>query len=256
MDSIFSLISPELLVFAFAVTVVAGIVKGAVGFAMPLIMISGMGVLLDPKLVIAGIILPIVVSNFLQVAKAGFGEAVAALKEYKLYVLLTCVMILITSQFVKVVSADTMLLGLGIVVTALCLVQLSGLKIVIPPERRPIASVIAGLASGILGGFAGTWGPTTVLYLVAVETPKARQFVVQGVVYGLGSVMLLAGHLKSGILNQHTVSFSMGMLVPAVLGMWIGFKIHDRINQAVFRKATLWVLLIAGVNLVRRGLLG
>ena len=256
MDSIFSLISPELLVFAFAVTLVAGIVKGAIGFAMPLIMISGMGILIDPKLVVAGIILPIVMSNILQVAKAGWAEARDSLREYGLYVLIVCVMILITSQFVAYVSADAMLLGLGIVVTVLCIIQISGVRLHIKPENRRVGSIIAGFLSGALGGFAGTWGPTTVLYLVAVDTPKARQFVVQGVVYGAGAFMLMAGHLKSGILNINTVPFSAILLLPAFAGMWIGFRIHDRIDQALFRKATLWVLLIAGVNLIRRGWMG
>lgn len=254
MDTLFTLISPELLLFSFAVTLLAGVVKGAVGFAMPLIMVSGMGVLLDPKLVIAGIILPIVMSNILQVAKAGWGEAWAALKEYRVYVGIVCVMILITSQFVKLVKAEDMLLGLGIAVIALCALQLSGLKLIIPPQHRQLGAVISGFMSGVLGGFAGTWGPTTVLYLVAVETPKAKQFVVQGVVYGLGSWMLLAGHIRSGLMNAQTVQLSAVLLLPAFIGMWLGFRIHDRIDQTMFRKATLWVLLIAGLNLVRRGL--
>ena len=141
MDSIFSLISPELLVFAFAVTLVAGIVKGAIGFAMPLIMISGMGILIDPKLVVAGIILPIVMSNILQIAKAGWAEARDSLREYGLYILIVCVMILITSQFVAYVSADAMLLGLGIVVTVLCIIQISGVRLHIKPENRRIGSI-------------------------------------------------------------------------------------------------------------------
>jgi len=31
---------------------------------------------------------------------------------------------------------------------------------------------------------------------------------------------------------------------------------HDRIDQATFRKATLLVLMIAGANLLRRGVFG
>jgi uncharacterized membrane protein YfcA len=131
---------------------------------------------------------------------------------------------------------------------------LAGLRVVIPPEKRKLGSVIAGFVSGSLGGLAGTWGPTTVLYLVAVETPKAKQIVVQGVVYGLGAVMLLAGHLNSGVLNKDTAPFSALLLVPAFVGMWIGFRIQDRIDQDMFRKATLFVLFLAGLNLIRRGL--
>ena len=55
---------------------------------------------------------------------------------------------------------------------------------------------------------------------------------------------------------MNTLPFSAILLLPAFAGMWIGFSIHDRIDQALFRKATLWVLLIAGVNLIRRGWMG
>jgi uncharacterized protein len=46
------------------------------------------------------------------------------------------------------------------------------------------------------------------------------------------------------------------MILPALAGMWLGSQIMDRIDQASFKKATLFILLIAGANLVRRGLLG
>jgi hypothetical protein len=38
--------------------------------------------------------------------------------------------------------------------------------------------------------------------------------------------------------------------------MWLGGLVHDRINQATFRKATLVVLLLASLNLERRALIG
>ena len=94
------------------------------------------------------------------------------------------------------------------------------------------------------------------LYLLAVETPKARQMVVQGVIYGLGSVALLAGHLQSGVLNRETAPFSAVLVIPALLGMWVGFKVQDRLDQERFRRVTLIVLAVAGLNLIRRGLVG
>jgi uncharacterized membrane protein YfcA len=38
--------------------------------------------------------------------------------------------------------------------------------------------------------------------------------------------------------------------------MWIGGRLQDRIDQNGFRRLTLLVLLIAGLNLLRRALLG
>lgn len=249
-------LTPALFAFAFGVTLLGGFVKGAIGFAMPLIMISGMGILIPPELVVAGIVIPIVISNILQVARSGFGNARSSLQEHWRYVLIVCVMILVAAQFVRSIPGDVMFVVLGLPVVALCAVQLIGWRPQITPRwRRPFEWCAGGLA-GILGGLTGTWGPPTVLYLLALNTPRASQMSVQGVIYGLGSVMLLLGHLQSGILNAQTWSFSAALVVPALLGMWLGFRLGDRFDQERFRRVTLWVLILAGGNLIRRGVMG
>ena len=256
MSDILAVLPVSLILFACAVTLLGGFVKGAVGFAMPLIMISGMGILIDPQIVVAGIILPILVSNGWQVARSGLGPARAALVEHWRYVVIVCAMILISAQFLTVIPADAMFVILGVPVVGLCLVQLLGWQPTIPDRWRRPFEWGAGLAAGTLGGLAGTWGPPTVLYLLALRTPRAKQMAVQGVIYGLGSVMLFLGHLKSGVLNSHTWQLSALLVVPAVIGMWAGFRLGDRFDQALFRKVTLLVLIVAGLNLVRRGLTG
>ncbi len=50
-----------------------------------------------------------------------------------------------------------------------------------------------------------------------------------------------------------TLPLSVLLVIPAMAGLLLGFKIHDRIDQVTFRRATLLVLLIAGLNLIRRG---
>ena len=67
--------------------------------------------------------------------------------------------------------------------------------------------------------------------------------------------MLLGAHIGSGVLRAETLPLSAAMVVPALLGIWIGFRLQDRFDQATFRKITLWVLLIAGLNLIRRGVM-
>ena len=98
------------------------------------------------------------------------------------------------------------------------------------------------------------WGPPTVLYLTALGTEKSEQMRAQGVIYGLGSVALAAAHMSSGVLRPETLPFSAALILPALLGQWIGGKLLDRIDQAVFRRVTLLVLLVVGLNLIRRAL--
>ena len=61
-------------------------------------------------------------------------------------------------------------------------------------------------------------------------------------------------NLSTGILNLHTLIFSAILVPAAIVGMRLGRIIQDRIDQSVFMKATLLVLMTAGVNLVRRAL--
>lgn len=252
----FLILTPALFAFACAVTLLGGFVKGAVGFAMPLIMISGMGIAIEPQLVVACIVLPILMGNGLQVLRAGFGPATEAVREHWRYITLVCVMILVSAQFLKSIPTDVMFVVLGVPVVGLCAIQLAGWRPSISPALRRPFEWVAGTLSGILGGLAGTWGPPTVLYLLALNTPREKQMSVQGVIYGLGSVMLFLGHLKSGILNAQTWPLSAVLVIPAMLGMWLGFKLGDRFDQDRFRRATLWVLVIAGANLIRRGVMG
>ena len=92
--------------------------------------------------------------------------------------------------------------------------------------------------------------------LTALDTQKRDQIRIQGVIYGLGSLTLVAGHLTSGVLRAETLPLSMALIPTALLGMAIGFAIQDRIDQTAFRRATLVVLLIGGLNLIRRGMMG
>ncbi|MEM8590978.1 MAG: sulfite exporter TauE/SafE family protein [Pseudomonadota bacterium] len=252
---------PEAITFtalfvSFGVAVLAGLIKGIVGFALPLVLVSGLSSFLDPKLALAGILFPIVVSNGLQTFRKGVAPALTAARQYWRYLLMVCIFIFLAAQVVAQLPTRVFYLVLGVPVVAISLVQLAGLRLTIPPERQRSAEWIAGIISGILGGLAGTWGPVTVLYLLAVGAPMERQMIVQGVIYGLGSITLFVAHLNSGILNMETAPFSALLVVPGVLGMAIGFRIQDRLDQEKFRTVTLVVLTVAGLNLIRKGILG
>lgn len=254
--SLFSSLSLPILISALVLTTFAGVVKGTVGFAMPLIIISGMSAFLDPKLALAALILPTVASNLWQTFRKGIGQAYDTVKDFWRYLLLVGVMIFVTAQGVALIPTRVFFAVLGVPVVAISLMQLLGFRLSIKPENHLKSQWVMGAISGTMGGLAGTWGPTTVLYLLAIDTPKARQMVVQGVIYGLGSVVLLAAHLKSGVLNAQTAPFSALMVLPALIGMQIGFRIQDRLDQALFRKVTLVLLLVGGGNLLRRALMG
>ena len=241
-------------VFALGVTMMAGVIKGVVGFAMPMVMISGLGSIMAPDLALAALIVPTLVTNLWQALRQGPAEAWRSMKRFRVFLICGGVMMLSAAQLVPVLPAYALYLVIGVPVTIYAALSLAGRAIELPPNPSTRMEAGIGATTGVLGGLSGVWGPTTVAMLTAQGTEKREQMRVQGVIYGLGAVMLMIGHLGSGVLRLQTLPLSLAMVPPALLGIWCGFAVQDRIDQRVFRKITLIVLLVGGANLLRRGI--
>lgn len=253
MDQIFTFLTPITLVAALTIAFCSGFVKGVVGFAMPLVLISGLTVFLSPELALAGLILPTLVTNIWQSLRQGLGAAWGSVVQFRVFLIAGCVTLIVAAQFVRIIPDPALQLAIGIPVACFALLQLSGYQFRLQQNSPVIEASVGGLA-GVMGGLSGVWGPPTVSYLTALNTAKLDQMRIQGVIYGGGAIALFGAHLGSGVLRSETIIFSALLIPPAVIGMWAGTQVMDRFDQATFRKATLFVLLVAAFNLVRRGL--
>ncbi len=249
-------IGPLFLGLSFAIVLLSGFVKGAVGFAMPMIIISGLGSFLPPDTALAALILPTVLSNVMQALRGGLRAAWGSVRRFRVFIVTLLVVIALSAQLVALLPGWLMYLALGLLVTLFAGSQLAGWRPRLQARHRARAEVIMGAAAGLAGGVSGVWGPPTVAYLTTIDAPKDEQLRIQGVIYGAGAVVLLGAHLKSGVLNAQTLPLSLALVVPALLGMLAGFRLHDRLDAERFRRATLAVLVLAGLNLIRRGLTG
>lgn len=254
MVSVFAELSAQALATAGLVTLGASFVKGAVGFAMPMLMISGLASFLDVQTALAVLILPTLYTNLLQAFRGGARAAWAAARTHWRYLLIVVVMIALSAQFVRAIPQAAMLIVLGAVVACFAVTMLAGWQPRIGEQNRRAAEIGLGAFAGTVGGLSGVWGPQTVMYLTALDVPKVAMVRAQGVIYGAGAVMLVAAHLHSGVLNAATVPLGLAALPLCTMGMWLGFKVQDRLDQNRFRQATLAVLVLAGLNLIRRGL--
>ena len=255
MDTILAQLSLSQLVLAFLIAVCGGFVKGVVGFAMPLVLISGLTTFIAPELALAGLIIPTLVTNAFQALRQGMPAAWESIRKFQVFLVVGGLALVASAQLVRVLPQQAMLLMIGIPVVFFAVLQLTGWKFQLPRRSTGIEAIAGAFAGGI-GGISGIWGPPTVAYLTALGTQKQDQMRVQGVIYGLGSAALLFAHIGSGVLNPQTWQLSVVLVMPALLGMWLGGLVSDRIDQSAFRRATLVVLLIAGANLLRRAIMG
>jgi Predicted permeases len=241
---------------AAAVTMVAGFVKGAIGFAMPLILIAVLPSFMPAPVALAALILPVLATNLHQSLRHGYAPARdSAIKFWRL-ILATVVGILITAPFVLVLPQQTMFLLLGAAVLFFTALQASGWAPDIPPRWRGTVELGTGLIGGLYGGISGVWGPPTIVYLLAAKVEKTEMVRVMSVLFAIGAVVLTLAHIRSGVLNAQTAVLSAAMLVPAGIGMWLGYKAHDSMDPVVFRRWTLILLALSALNLLRKGLFG
>ncbi|KIN65263.1 putative membrane protein [Sulfitobacter noctilucae] len=253
MDALFPFLGPLTGLLALTIAFCAGFVKGVVGFAMPLVLISGLTLFLAPELALAGLIIPTLMSNGVQALRQGPQAAWESIKAFRYFLMAGGVTLVLAAQMVRVVPEEVLLFAIGLPAFSYAALQLLGVLFSIK-RRSAVVETAVGAVAGVMGGLAGVWGPPTVMYLTALGTPKGDQMRVQGVIYGMGAVALTLAHTGSGVLRAETLPFSLVLVLPALIGMWAGGKFSDRVDQRTFKRFTLIMLLIAGANLMRRAL--
>ena len=247
---------PALLFAAAAILAFGAFVKGAVGFALPMIAVSGIGSFMSAQDTIALLLFPIVVSNLWQTLRQGLGPAVATGRQFWKLNLTMGMLIGLVAQAVPDIPSDALFVVLGLVVTVAAALNLAGWHPPAPRAPRALAmlEIATGVVAGIAGGLAGIWGPPVLFFLLALGTEKTALIRAQGLTFLVGSAILIPAHLASGLLDARTLPLSVLMVLPVVAGMALGLRMQDRMDTERFRRVTLVVLCLSGLNLLRRGL--
>jgi uncharacterized membrane protein YfcA len=249
-------LSPAALALSLALALFAGVVKGVAGFAMPLILMSGLSAFLPPHLALAGLILPTLVTNVSQALRQGWTPARETARTYRRFLIATMVCIPISAPFASALPERVFLVALGLPVTAFATAQILGWPLALPLRHRGAAEWALGAIGGLYGGVSGIWGPPLLVYLLSIKADKAETVRVQGVVFLLGAGVLMLSHLGTGVLNAKTLGFSAALTVAAQIGQIAGNRLQDRLDPVAFRRWTQALLILTGLNLLRQGLIG
>ncbi|HUS54887.1 MAG TPA: sulfite exporter TauE/SafE family protein [Thermohalobaculum sp.] len=250
-------IEPMMLIAASAIMLFGGFVKGAIGFALPMIGIGGIGSFMSAQETVAILVFPTVLSNLMQTMRQGIGPAVMTLRFFWKLNLLLGMTIGVAAQFVPGIPSAVMFIFLGAVICSAASLQLLGWNPRAPtaPGLRALLEATTGLLAGICGGLSGVWAPPVLFFLIALDLDKVLHIRALGLSLLVGSLILVPAHFYSGLLDRVTLPMSLAMCLPMVVGMLIGQRFQDRMDQALFRKVALAVLCVAGLNLLRRGLM-
>ena len=236
---------------AMAVILAAGIVSGLSGFGFALVSVTPMLLLYDPPVVVlAAKVLPLLTGWLIVVERR---------RDIRWPTVLGLLPVSLAGSVVGVQVLErapkpAISLASGVLVLGFALLVLRGWT----PRgvNGPVATGVAGLASGVLNTANGLNGPPVVLLLTGRGLPPhpfRATLQAYFMIVGLAGLAMLVAAGAVGPSDWRTVAW----LAPAaLLGAVIGRSLVRFVSPERFRRITLVLLLVTGAIAVADGLRG
>lgn len=234
------------------VYLVAGFVKGTLGFGLPVVAVTTLPFLVPVEQALTLNSMVILATNLQQILQGG--DRRAALASAWPLMLGMAVMVPVAARFAVGIEAATLMLILGGFVLAFVAVSLARPGLRIAPARRVPAGVAMGLLSGFVGAITSSPGPIFVSYVVALGLSRQVYMTALGFIMSLFGVMLAGSYAAVGMLDADDLPFGLACVVPAVVGMALGNAVGRRFGAERFRLLVLGVLAVLAVVMIRRAL--
>ncbi len=152
----------------------------------------------------------------------------------------------------SVLDPSVLFIVLGLVTIMFVLLNFVQIKSNLSSQQEIWMSPTVGLLAGLTGGMTAIYGPPISIFLVTLRLEK-NEFAASVVLINLfASVPLLSSLVVRGLLGLEEAIFSASASLPVFIGMVLGRKLRSIIDQELFTRIVLIVLLVGGVNLVRK----
>lgn len=238
-----------------AVFVFGGMVKGALGFGLPLVTIAVLPFLVPVEVALALNSVVLVGVNAVQAAQFWQGAVILRLAAP------VAAGIAVATPLATVAAVGlprpVVVAALGVFITVFALRGLlPSRRTAVTETRRPAPwrGVLAGLAGGVVGALTSAPGPVFVMHYTALRLERAAFMAVLGLVMGGVGIFLAASLAVAGVLTAERFVLSLGILPAAFLGFWLGGQIGRRFSIEGFRRAVLCLLLCLGAAMIWRSL--
>jgi hypothetical protein len=249
------LIFPDLpsALFVLLGFVAGGLAKGVFGLGMPFVGLPFMVMAIPFQTAIALYLVPNFTANGQQMF--GGGKFLVHMRRWAGLMVPMLAVIPFSVKILVTIDQSTAVLILGVVSVVFALLQIMPFAATIDPRHERWLGPIVGLTAGALAGISGLYGPVVIIYLMALRVPKEEFVASMGLIYFMGSVALYGSLAAFSIITLDVLTVS--ALGAVVIGAMIllAERIQARIAEARYRTSILLLLMIMGVDMVRRGLL-
>jgi len=156
--------------------------------------------------------------------------------------------------FLKQVNETLVLASLGVVISGYAMYALMQIKL--PVLDATFWAYLAGLVSGVLGGAYNVSGPPVIIYGDCRRwSPHEFKGNLQGY-FLVSTLIVVITHWVSGNFTARVMQLYLLSIPAIIVGLIAGFILTQKIPSDVFRKITLWLLVIMGGRLIFSALFG
>jgi uncharacterized protein len=139
--------------------------------------------------------------------------------------------------------------GVGALLIAYSLYGLAQPKLTPVPSNVPIDTGV-GFANGVLAGLTGLPGFIITVWCQLRAWPKDFQRAVFQPVLLAAILANIVSLGFAGAITMEVVRLYLLGLPAMIVGLWVGFKLYGKLDEAAFRKLILVLLLLAGCGLI------
>ncbi|WP_192177819.1 sulfite exporter TauE/SafE family protein [Mesorhizobium amorphae] len=228
----------------------AGIVKGVTGMGLPTLAMGLLGTVMPPVTAASLLIVPSFVTNVWQLFA---GPSFASILR-RLWLMMAGILIgtvagarLLASDNVKWTTA-----GLGAALVLYAAYTLLARQLSIPTKAERWWSPAIGFLTGLVTGGTGVFVVPAVPYIQALGLSRDDLIQALGLSFTVSTIALAVGLASHGAFEVEHIAMSAQAVAPALLGMWLGQLLRQRISPATFRRWFLIFLILLGLELLAR----
>jgi uncharacterized membrane protein YfcA len=237
-----------------AVFLLAGTVKGVVGMGLPTVAMGLLATAMPPPDAAAILLVPSFVTNVWQLLA---GPSFLALCK-RLSTMMIGIVIGTVGGAGLIAGAHSAaaIAALGVALVVYAILGLLSKKFEVRPSQERWLSPLVGIVTGLITGATGVFVIPAVPYLQALQLEKNDLIQALGLSFTVSTVALAGGLLQQGVFEASAslLGLSLLALVPALLGMFAGQRLRERMSVETFRRVFFIGLLLLGLYLTFEGL--
>jgi uncharacterized membrane protein YfcA len=232
----------------------AGIVKGATGMGLPTVAMGVLGLFMSPVTAASLLILPSFVTNIWQLLAGP--SFIALLKRLWTMMLAIIIGTLLGASFMAGNSGVWATAALGVALASYAAYTLLAPPFSVPDKIEPWLSPIIGLLTGLMTGATGVFVIPAVPYIQALGFDRENLVQALGLSFTVSTIALAIGLGSHSAFQLQELATSTLAVAPALLGMWAGQIVRRAVSPATFKRWFLICLLLLGLQLALRPLMG